>query len=248
VLQVERSYLFTWPEKTLTTQQQTQFFQLIQRRAQGEPIAHIIGLREFWSMPLTVNQHTLIPRPDTELLVEVALAKLPKNKKLQVADLGTGTGAIALALATERPYWEITATDCSAKALVVAKHNAAKFNLTNITFATGDWCAALTKKHYHAIISNPPYIDPADPHLAVGDLRFETRLALVSDANGLQDLQMIINHAHDYLSTNGHLMLEHGCSQAPAVKKLLQQSGYYGAITTFPDLTNHARVTIGRSA
>jgi len=196
VLQVSRTHLLAWPDQILTPEQQQQFQQLLQRRLQGESIAHIVGEKEFWSLTLTVSPDTLIPRPETELLVETALEKLPANILQNIADLGTGSGAIALALAKERPHWQITATDIDSAALKIAQYNAKKLALKNITFHQGNWFKALpANRQFHAIISNPPYIAENDPHLDPASLAFEPKHALISDNNGLHDLYLIIAQA-----------------------------------------------------
>ncbi len=243
ILQRDKVYLIAHGEEILTASQQQQLSEFITRRQQGEPIAYITGEREFWSLPLQVNDQVLIPRPETELLVEKVLAYLPKEQQL-IADLGTGSGAIALALARERPQWLIHATDSSVAALSVAKTNAENLACPNIQFFSGDWCAALPAKGYDAIISNPPYIDATDPHLQMGDVQFEPRTALVAEQQGLADLEKIIIQAQHYLRPQGYLLLEHGYQQAAAVVALLQ-ANHYMAITTYLDLAGHDRISIG---
>ncbi|HEC20169.1 MAG TPA: peptide chain release factor N(5)-glutamine methyltransferase, partial [Gammaproteobacteria bacterium] len=180
VLQSNRTYLRTWPEKLLTTQQLAQLEGFIERRNNGEPIAYITGEREFWGMSLHVSPDTLIPRPETETLVELALERIPRDAEWQIADLGTGSGAIALAIARERPRCLVLATDISPAALAMARHNATRLGLDNLRFADGAWCTALGNERLEMILSNPPYVAPGDPHLQQGDLRFEPPAALAS--------------------------------------------------------------------
>ena len=241
VLEKPRAFLYSYPETILTPAQQQHWAELIARRHAGEPLAYIVGHKEFWSLQLTVNNQVLIPRPETELLVELALAKIT-NSAAVIADLGTGSGAIAIALATERPNWQIYATDLSQSALAIAKLNAQKFCLNNITFCAGNWCAALPDLAFDAIISNPPYIAHNDPHLLAASLKFEPQSALVA-GDGLRDLTTIITQAHAKLKPNGWLMLEHGHDQSPALQALLQQQQYRN-IMPQPDLAQLNRVVI----
>ncbi len=244
VLARPRSYLYTWPEQTLDTAQQAQLQQLASRRRRGEPIAHILGEREFWSLSLKVTADTLIPRPETELLVEAALARIPDNAPWAIADLGTGSGAIALAIASERPLCRITAVDKSQAALAVAEDNAGRLGLRNIHFVHGNWFEPLYGREFAMIVSNPPYIEAADPHLGQGDVRFEPRDALASGADGLDDLREIIAHAPQHLSPPGWLLLEHGYHQGEAVLALLRAQGF-AATETLTDLQGHDRVATG---
>ncbi len=241
-LQKPRSSLYAYPECSLTPPQIEQFSSLLKRRSSGEPLAYILGEKEFWSLPLHITQDTLVPRPETELLVELVLKTLPAQPQ-QLADLGTGSGAIALALAKERPAWRLTATDASHQALQVAQQNAKRLEITNLEFLQGDWCAALPAQKYHALISNPPYIAENDPHLA--DLTFEPKQALVSGASGLDALGKIIQQSPNYLTIGGWIFLEHGCDQAAAVKELLAATGYHN-VMTHQDLSGQDRVTAGR--
>lgn len=242
VLNVSRAYLHTWPEKNLTAEQEKDFFSCISKRAQGEPIAYLIGHREFWSLDLIVTPDVLIPRPETELLVEKILSSGNNQESLTVADLGTGSGAIALAVAKERPNWTVYATDASQATLDVAKWNAKRFNIHNIIFCHGEWCNALPQMHFDIIVSNPPYIAEEDPHLNQGDLRFEPRRALVSPENGLHDITQIILEARSYLKQNGLLLLEHGFEQAKNVSCIFEKAGYT-YITTQKDLSQLDRMT-----
>jgi release factor glutamine methyltransferase len=244
LLKITRAQLLVRGEQTLSAEQQVIFQQLLSRRLAGEPIAYIIGQREFWSLPFAVTSDTLIPRPETELLVELALQKFPEQENIRVADLGTGSGAIALALAHERPRWQITATDNSTAALAIAKRNAVELRINNVQFNSGDWCQALAMQQFHLIISNPPYIKVGDPHLTQGNVRFEPDSALVSGDDGLQDLRQIIAEAPAHLLAGGWLLLEHGYEQAAAVRVLLLAQGYQEVISV-RDLAGQERVTVG---
>jgi len=237
-----RTYFRTWPEKALSNEQQHLFNQSLQRRLQNEPLAYITGQRDFWSLSLKVNPDTLIPRPDTELLIEQALARIPIDANWQLADLGTGTGAIALSLAIERPHCHIIATDISHKALAVTEQNRQAHNLRNVTLKQGDWLKPLEGQHFQIIVSNPPYIDDNDPHLAHDGLPFEPQTALTPGPNGLAALEIIIATAHQYLIAPGWLLLEHGYNQADAVQTLLRQHGYIN-IQTYQDLGDKPRMT-----
>ena len=194
VLHKPRTWLYTWPEHELSTSAQQQFDRLLERRVCGEPVAHLVGVREFWSLPLKVDASTLIPRPETELLVEVALELCPQAER-RVLDLGTGTGAIALALASERPGWEIMAAEKSPQALALAEQNRAALGFDNVQVVQSDWFARVLQQQFDLIVSNPPYIDAADPHLAEGDVRFEPRSALVAERSGLADIEQIAGGA-----------------------------------------------------
>lgn len=245
VLGQQRSYLYTWPDRALTEDQQLRFETLLARRIAGEPVAHILGERGFWTLELKVTPDTLIPRPETELLVEAALARIPIDAAWQIADLGTGSGAIALAIASERPGCRLCAVERSAAALAVARENAEKQGLDNIEFLQGDWFGPLRDRHFDMIVSNPPYIPQQDPHLKLGDVRFEPLTALASGEDGLDDIRHIVATAPDYLKPSGWLLLEHGYDQGEQVVSLLRQAGY-GAAEDLPDLQGHGRVAVGR--
>ncbi|MHB8471711.1 MAG: peptide chain release factor N(5)-glutamine methyltransferase [Gammaproteobacteria bacterium] len=245
VLEQARSYLYAHADQTVTTAQATKFHALIERRAAGEPVAYLLGRREFWSMDLLVTADTLIPRPETELLVELALQKIPADAAGRIADLGTGSGAIALALARERPRCQVLATDLSKAALAVARANAERLGIANVTFHHGVWCAALTGPQCDLIVSNPPYISAADPHLSDGDVRFEPQAALTPGPDGLAALRVIASEALHHLNPNGCLLMEHGYDQAVAVTALLRELGYRD-ITDHADLGGQPRVVQAR--
>jgi len=216
--------LIAFPEREVSNATQAMLLTFIKRRAHGEPLAYLVGYKEFWSLSLQVTPATLIPRPETEHLVEWALQHLPAQEPLQVADLGTGSGAIALALASERPQWLLYATDYSEKALAVARDNAKRLQISNIHFAQGDWCAALPKVKLDAIVSNPPYLQPDDPHLK--SLRYEPSSALTCGKAGLGAIESIATSARHYLHPEAPLIIEHGYQQQPAVVDILQRLQY----------------------
>ncbi len=243
VLDKPRSYLYTWPERSMTASQQQCFEVLLARRKAGEPVAHILGFRDFWTLTLEVDASTLIPRPETELLVELALERFDGAPK-RVADLGTGTGAIALALASERPHWQVYGVDYSSAAVALAERNRLRLAIDNAQMLQGSWCQPLSGE-FELIVSNPPYIDQQDPHLQQGDVRFEPLSALVAGNQGLADLEVIAGQARDRLKSGGWLMLEHGYDQGEAVRRLLDQYSYH-SVQTYPDLNRQERVTVGR--
>ena len=242
---VSRAWLITHENDALEAPIHAEFEALLKRRLAGEPIAYILGHREFYGLELSVTPDTLIPRPDTETLVEAALAKNPTNKPCKILDLGTGTGAIALAIASQRPQAKVTAIDQSAEALTVAISNAQKLKISNVSFLQSDWFSALVDTKFDIIVSNPPYIAQGDPHLSQGDLRFEPISALASGQDGLDDIRRIIQHAPEHLKPQGWLMLEHGFDQAERVTTLMQQAGF-GDIEHRYDLADITRVTLGR--
>ena len=244
-LEKNRTYLHTWPERELSEAQLTRFTHLIERRLQGEPAAYITGEREFWSLPLEVTPDTLIPRPETELLVELALEQIPADQRFNIADLGTGSGAIALALASERPLSDIHAVDFSADALAVAERNRSRHALNNVTLHCGSWLAPLTEQRLQVIVSNPPYIREDDRHLNEGDLPFEPRSALVAMDKGLDDIRTIIDHSRAQLTDDGWLLIEHGYDQSNDVAQLFEQHGYHN-ITPHHDLSGQPRVVVGQ--
>ncbi|HDP88985.1 MAG TPA: peptide chain release factor N(5)-glutamine methyltransferase [Thioalkalivibrio sp.] len=247
VLGQPRSHLFAWPDRPADGDQRVAYARLIERRANGEPVAYLTGLREFWSLPVRITADVLIPRPETELLVEVALEYLPDKPQPSIADLGTGSGVIALALARECPRCRIIATDCSEGALTTARLNAEQLHLTHIEFRLGSWFGPLEAECFDLIISNPPYIAENDPHLAQGDLRFEPKSALVSGRDGMDDLRVLAQNARRHLHAGGWLIVEHGYDQGEAVRKLLDKEGF-SSIATRRDLAGVERVTLGRHA
>ncbi|MCQ4444508.1 peptide chain release factor N(5)-glutamine methyltransferase [Enterobacter cloacae] len=239
-----RTYLLAFGETQLTSEQETQLATLLARRKAGEPVAHLVGEREFWSLPLYVSAATLIPRPDTECLVEQALARLSVSAS-QILDLGTGTGAIALALASERPDCHVTAVDVMPDAVALAQRNVERLGLTNVTVMHSSWFSALENLAFGMIVSNPPYIDEHDPHLAQGDVRFEPLTALVSANEGLADLDHIVTMSRKHLLPGGWLLVEHGWTQGEAVRALFTQAGYTG-VETCRDYGGNERLTLGQ--
>ena len=247
VLDRPRSWLYAHGDDELDEAGATAFDALLARRRGGMPVAYLTGRRGFWRFDLNVGPATLIPRPETELLVELALERMPSDRPLRVADLGTGTGAIALALAFERPGAEVIATDASDTALEVAAGNAVMLGVGNVTFRHGDWLAPLAGERFDLIASNPPYIAEGDPHLARGDLRFEPPTALASGVDGLDAIRVIAAGALAHLVTGGWLLVEHGFDQGPPVRALLEAAGFE-AVATATDLEHRDRVTLGRRA
>lgn len=243
VLHKPRSWLYAWPEQQLSEANLQEFRALYARRVSGEPVAYLIGKRAFWTFELQVSPAVLIPRPETETLVETAL-ELGIDLRGRVADLGTGSGAIALALAMARPDWEIYATELSAAAYAVAAANFQASPCRNLHLLAGSWCEPLPGRDFAMIVSNPPYIDAADPHLEQGDVRFEPSTALVAAEQGLADLRQIASTARGYLRPGGWLLLEHGWQQGSAVRQLLDELGYTG-IRTDRDPGDRERVTSG---
>ena len=242
-LRKNRSWLMTWPENTPDEAQLQLFQQLLQQRLQGHPIAHLTGEREFWSLPLQVTADTLIPRPDTELMVEQILARYPAEPAIQLLDLGTGSGAISLALAHERPAWQITASDRSEAALQVAQRNAEQLGL-DIEFKHSDWFSTLQGQLFDVIASNPPYIPRTDPHLSQGDVRFEPLSALASGDDGLDAIRHICATATDFLKPAGQLFIEHGYDQMTEIHDILHRNHYH-SIQQYHDLAGSPRLTSG---
>lgn len=256
ILQVNRAYLLTHPEQQLNTEQHARYAAVFERRLNGEPIAYILGEREFFGLTFKVTPDTLIPRPETELLVELALQHLPEKLPqpspgarggcYSVLDMGTGSGAIALSLAHARPDHAILACDASIAALKVARGNAQQLDVANIAFVQSDWYDALGKQRFDLIVSNPPYVAAGDPHLQQGDVRFEPSSALASSDDGLKDIRHIVTHAQAHLQPGGWLLLEHGYDQAAQVRELLQQNGFSEIFSTC-DLAGIERVSGGRA-
>ena len=238
-----RAWLYTWPEKGVARDCARDFEKLLAQRREGVPVAYLTGEREFWSLQLAVSDATLIPRPETETLVSWAL-ELALPNAASVLDLGTGSGAIALALASERPHWHVTALDVSEEALQVARGNAVRTRLTSVHFVQSDWYQAVTGRRFNALLANPPYIDGDDPHLALGDVRFEPRSALVSSDSGLEDLGRLVTGAPDQLLDGGWLLLEHGFEQANAVRVMLHDAGF-SQVSTRRDMSGQQRITGG---
>jgi len=244
LLEKDRSYLFTWDDKVMDDDIISRFTALVMRRQAGEPVAHILGFREFWSLELEVSADTLIPRPDTEVLVEQALACMP-TQACQVLDLGTGTGAIALALASESPQATVTAIEYQQGAAELARRNAKRCGL-DVAILQGSWFEPLqASQRFDVIVSNPPYIEEHDPHLAMGDVRFEPLTALVADDNGLADLKHIISQGYQFLTADGWLLVEHGFEQGAAVRALFIASNYH-QVVTHKDYGNNDRITVGQ--
>jgi len=239
-----RSYLRTWPEKLVPREALVRFQADLERRRQGEPVAYILGQQGFWSLDLEVSPDTLIPRPDTEVLVETVLA-LPLAGEARVLDLGTGTGAIALALAHERPRWTVLGVDRIPEAVELARRNAERLRLDNVRFAESHWFSALEGQRFALIVSNPPYIAGSNHHLDEGDVRFEPRSALVAGADGLDDIRELIAAAPAHLQPGGWLWLEHGFEQAGAVRELLVRQGF-AEVESRCDLGSHQRISGGR--
>ncbi|WP_431025866.1 peptide chain release factor N(5)-glutamine methyltransferase [Halomonas sp. H5] len=247
VLGVERTWLYTWGDREAPTFEWARFEALVAARAQGWPVAYLTGEREFWGLRLATSPATLIPRPDTETLVEAALvrAEAPRGRLL---DLGTGTGAIALAFASERPGWAVLGLDLAPEAVALARHNAARLGIANADFRESDWFSVLDDtERFALIVANPPYIAADDPHLGQGDVRFEPASALVADEDGLADLQHLVSAARGYLEPGGWLLLEHGYAQGAAVRRALESAGY-AAVASLTDLGGQERLSLGRLA
>ena len=243
----DRSHLRAHPEAILGAVQAHRYAELVEARRRGEPIAYLTGEREFWSLLLKVTPATLVPRPETELLVEQSLAIVPVAADWEVLDLGTGSGAIALAIAKERPRCRVCAVDVSARALAVARENAHRLHTSNVQFLRGDWFSPVAGRRFQVIVSNPPYVGDSDPQLGEGDLRFEPRQALASGGDGLRDIRRIVADAAVHLQPHGYLLLEHGYGQGEAVRGLLQSAGFTD-VQSLRDLAGHERVSIGKHA
>lgn len=241
-----RAWLFAWPEFEPDPSTRTRFEDFVEARRRGTPVAYLTGHRSFWSLDLEVTPDVLIPRADTELLVELALARIAPDQAATIADLGTGSGAIALAIARDRPQARVLATDASSAALEVARRNAERLGIGNVDFALGDWYAALADARFDLIVSNPPYIESADAHLVQGDLVYEPAAALVSGADGLDAIRCIVASAPEHLSEGGWLLLEHGHRQGDAVRALLTAQPRLRGVRTLADIEGRDRVTLAQ--
>ena len=236
--------LLTHPEQALTLAEEKLFLELVARRINGEPVAYLIGEREFYSLNFQVSPAVLIPRPETELLVDLALQRIPAGHPRKVLDLGTGSGAIAISIAKHRPLAHVSAVDVSDAAVAIAKANASQLDASNVQVVAGDWFNGLAGEKFDLIVSNPPYVADGDPHLGQGDLRFEPQSALAAGTDGLDCLRVIIAAAATHLLTGGWLLLEHGYDQAEACRKLLAAAGF-GEVFSSPDLAGIPRVSGG---
>ncbi|MEE2767176.1 MAG: peptide chain release factor N(5)-glutamine methyltransferase [Pseudomonadota bacterium] len=240
-----RTFLRTWPDRTLSLTQLHSYCKLVAQRRNGCPIAYLTGTREFWSMDFNVNPAVLIPRPETELLVESALDLYPVDRQISVLDLGTGSGIVGIAIARERPQSQVLCTDISLEAIRIAQGNASKFSLNNICFIESDWFKLVTGQKFDLIVSNPPYIADNDPYLDGGDLLYEPKIALRSGPRGLDALRVIADQARARLKSGGFLLLEHGFDQGPSLERLLSVYGYQ-QISRRKDLQGHPRMTLSR--
>ncbi|MCE3003571.1 MAG: peptide chain release factor N(5)-glutamine methyltransferase [Xanthomonadaceae bacterium] len=246
VLGRDRAWLFAHADAACDPDQAARFDALLARRAAGEPVAYLVGHRGFWTLDLAVGPGVLVPRPETELLVEFALAHAARESPVAVLDLGTGSGAIALAVASERPRADVVAVDASAEALAIARANAGRLGLSRVAFLHGDWFAPVAGRRFDLVLANPPYIADDDPHLARGDLRFEPRGALAAGADGLDAIRHIAAAAPAHLAPGGRIAIEHGFAQAGAVRALLEATGLREA-GTLRDLAGHERITHARA-
>lgn len=244
-LEKPRSHLRAWPDRKPEPDQIRHFQALLQQRRQGAPVAYLTGRREFWSRDFQVTPDVLIPRPETELLIEISLTLLPKDQPARLIDLGTGSGIIAITLAKELPQAEVTATDLSPAALNIAQRNAAEHRAYHLRFLHSDWFASVPPATFDLVISNPPYIAENDSHLKQGDVRFEPRTALTAPSQGLADIRTIAGEARRYLRTGGHLLIEHGYDQEQAVQSIFRDMGY-DKVRTYKDLSGQPRATYGR--
>jgi len=245
VLNKQRSYLRAWPDQQLQSEHLAAFKALLEQRHKGMPVAYITGNREFWSRDFQVTPDVLIPRPDTELLIELSLNLIPVNEPTKIIDLGTGSGIIAITLAAERPHAQISATDFSLAALRIAQLNADKHHISNIRLYQSDWFTDIPDTKFNLIISNPPYIAEDDGHLQQGDVRFEPQTALRAEDQGLRDIKIIADAARNYLEPCGHLLIEHGYNQQQQVQALFKNL-HYGKVQTYADLSGQPRVTYGQ--
>ena len=244
VMQFNRSRIYSHPEQIVPDDKSVLFQSLIAQRQQGRPIAHLTGKKEFWSLQLAINEDTLIPRPETELLVETALQLVPDDTTFNILDLGTGSGAIAIAIASERPNCKIVATDINTNALIIAKKNAETHQLKNIQFYLSNWYQNIPSQEFDLIVSNPPYIKEDDEHLSQGDIRFEPELALVAGTDGMQAINIILENAKQYLASDAYLLIEHGYDQRSLVEEAFLKHDFK-QLKTFQDLSGQDRITMG---
>ncbi len=244
-LQKDRSFLFTWPERNLSEKEYFVATSLLERRRNGEPIAYIIGRKDFWDFQLAVTPATLIPRPETELIIETAIELSTSNEFCLIADLGTGSGAIAIAIAREMPCAKVFAVDLCSDAVKIAEKNALNLNVHNVAFYTGSWFTPLNGNKFDLIVSNPPYVKEDDPHLRHGDLRFEPKTALASGENGLDDILSITTDSINHLNSGGWLVFEHGFEQKQGVQEILINYGF-SSVRTIKDIQCHDRVSLGQ--
>ncbi|GHB11025.1 peptide chain release factor N(5)-glutamine methyltransferase [Salinicola rhizosphaerae] len=245
VCQRDRTWLYTWGDRVLARDVAEAFEALVGRRVEGWPVAYLTGEREFWGLPIQTSPATLIPRPDTERLVEVALEASAGRATGALLDLGTGTGAVALAFASERSGWQVTGVDVAKDAVALATDNGRRLQIVNAAFLQSDWFAAVGERRFDLIVSNPPYIAAGDPHLALSDVRFEPESALVAADQGLHDIRRIVSVAPLHLSDGGELWIEHGYAQGASVRDMLTQRGFAG-VASHRDLAGHERVSGGR--
>lgn len=244
VLKCNSAHLVAWPDKELTVEQTTHFLHLLQQRQQGMPVAYITGSREFWSLDFSVDNSTLIPRPETETLIDFILSTFTNSKKLKLLDMGTGSGAIAITIAREKPEWEIFASDISKQALQLAAQNSKKHQ-TSVQLIHSDWFDNIPGKDFDIIVSNPPYIEADDPHLQQGDVRFEPATALVAGKTGMDDIKKLCLHAKRFLAEDGYLVIEHGYNQKQQVFNCFANNGFK-QIEQKKDLSGHTRITAGK--
>lgn len=245
LLQCNTAHLIAWPEKNLSKIQEIEFLKLIEQRQQGLPIAHLTGQREFWSLNFFVNNSTLIPRPETETLVEFILEKFGDKKNLKLLDMGTGTGAIAIAIASEKTDWEIIASDISSDAINLARKNSKHIKANNTKFIESDWFKNISTTDFDIIVSNPPYIANDDPHLNQGDVRFEPDSALTAGKSGMDDIEILCTQAKNHLAKEGWLIVEHGYNQEKPVADCFTKSNFNSIIQKH-DLSGHTRMTAGK--
>lgn len=245
ILNCNTAHLAAWPEKELSSEQEKNYLNLIQQRQQGLPVAHLTGSREFWSLNFLVNNSTLIPRPETETLIEFILENFGDKKELKLLDIGTGTGAIALSIANEKPAWEIIGSDISKQAIQLANSNKEQFEITNCKFTQSDWFNNITTNDFDIIVSNPPYIANDDPHLKEGDVRFEPHSALTSGDNGMDDIEHLCTQAKNHLKSNSWLIIEHGYNQQHLVAECFAKNNFID-IEQKQDLAGHVRMTAGK--